>query len=231
MRKLVLFDIDGTLLWTDGAGRRAIRRALLEEMGTAGPIDGYRFDGKTDPQIIQELLTEANHPDACRRERHESVWRKYVELLAEELGSSPGRAKLYSGVEELLRRLEERGDVLVGLLTGNLAAGAELKLRAAGLDPSRFRVGAFGSDAAERWRLPAIAVRRAATLMGRTVRGEDLVIVGDTPADITCGRELDARAIGVATGAFSVRDLLEAGAFAAFESFAHPEPVISAICA
>lgn len=231
MRKLVLFDIDGTLLWTDGAGRRAIRRALLEEMGTTGPIEGYRFDGKTDPQIIEELLTAAGHPDASHRERHELVCRRYVELLAAELERSPGRTKLYAGVEELLRRLEERGDALVGLLTGNLAAGAELKLRAAGLDPGRFRVGAFGSDAAERWRLPAIAVERAVPLMGRPVRGRDLVIVGDTPADMTCGRQLDARAIGVATGSFTVRELLEAGAFAAFESFADPEPVLSAIYA
>lgn len=231
MRKLVLFDIDGTLLWTDGAGRRALRRALLEEMGTAGPIEGYRFDGKTDPQIIRELLAAAGHPDALRRERHESVCRRYVELLAAELERSLERTRLYSGVEELLRRLEERGDALVGLLTGNLAAGAALKLRAAGLDPRRFKVGAFGSDAAERWRLPAIAVERAAPHLDRRVRGKDLVIVGDTPADMTCGRELEARAIGVATGSFTVRDLLEAGAFAAFDSFADPEPVISAIYA
>ncbi len=231
MRKLVLFDIDGTLLWTDGAGRRAIKRALLEEMGTAGPIEEYRFDGKTDPQIIQELLTAASHPDALRRERHQSVCQRYLELLAAELERSLERTRLYCGVEELLRRLEQRGDALVGLLTGNLAAGAELKLRAAGLDPGRFKVGAFGSDAAERWRLPAIAVERAAPHMGRRVRGEDLVIVGDTPADMTCGRELDARAIGVATGSFTVKDLLEAGAFAAFESFADPEAVISAIYA
>jgi phosphoglycolate phosphatase-like HAD superfamily hydrolase len=229
MRKLVLFDIDGTLLWTDGAGRRAIKRALLEEMGTAGPIDRYHFDGKTDPQIIQELLTAARHPEASHRARHESVCRRYLELLAAELERSRGKAKLYPGVEELLGRLEGRGDALVGLLTGNLAAGAELKLRAAGLDPRRFRIGAFGSDAAERWRLPAIAVERAASLMGKRVRGAELVIVGDTPADMTCGRELEARAIGVATGSFTVTDLLEAGAFAAFESFADPEPVLAAI--
>lgn len=231
MKKLVLFDVDGTLLWTDGAGRRAIRRALLEEMGTAGPIDDYRFDGKTDPQIIAELLTAAGHPDALHRARHELVCRRYLELLAEELERSRGRTKVYAGVEELLDLLEQRGDVVIGLLTGNLALGAELKLRAAGLDPARFRVGAFGSDAAARWRLPAIAVERATALLGRRVRGSELVILGDTPADMTCGKELDAQAIGVATGSFSVAELLAAGAFAAFESLADPEPVLAAIYA
>src|SRR5207253_10814921 len=82
--KLVLFDIDGTLLWTDGAGRRAIRQALLDEAGTAGPIESYRFDGKTDPQIVRELLTLAAHPAARDEARLQAVCGRYGEPLAAE---------------------------------------------------------------------------------------------------------------------------------------------------
>ncbi|MBI4421153.1 MAG: haloacid dehalogenase-like hydrolase [Gemmatimonadetes bacterium] len=230
--KLVLFDIDGTILWTDGAGRRAIRQALITEMGTAGPIDeGYRLDGKTDPQIVRELLAAAGHPQAESEDHVFRVCRRYVQLLAGELGASRARTRLFPGVEPLLTELEHRGDAVLGLLTGNLAEGAALKLQAAGLDPARFRVGAYGSDAAERVALPPIAAHRAESLMERPPSGADVVIIGDTPADVTCGEGIGARAIGVATGHYSCDDLLAAGAFAAFENLAERDPVLHAIFA
>src|SRR5574341_1717883 len=116
--KLILFDIDGTLLWTDGAGRRAIHQALLDEMGTAGPIAGYRFDGKTDPQIVRELLAAAAHPDAESEARVEAVCRRYVELLKLELARPTQTTTVMPGVRELLAALEApeaRGQALVGL--------------------------------------------------------------------------------------------------------------------
>ncbi|HMJ58588.1 MAG TPA: haloacid dehalogenase-like hydrolase, partial [Gemmatimonadales bacterium] len=131
--RLILFDIDGTLLWTDGAGRRAIQQALLDEMGTTGPIDTYRFDGKTDPQIVRELMTLAEHPDAEVEERIAAVCRRYVGLLTAELQKAPHNMRLLPGVRELLAALEpheSEGRALVGLLTGNLAGGAALKLTA-----------------------------------------------------------------------------------------------------
>src|SRR5256885_1155172 len=161
--KLVLFDIDGTLLWTDGAGRRAIHRALLEETGTAGPIETYRFDGKTDPQIVRELLALAGHPDAADGKRVEAVCRRYVGLLSAELAKPTQATQLMVGIAELLAALEphERADrAVVGLLTGNVEPGAALKLRSAGLDPDRFRVGAYGSDSHRRADLPALAAQR-----------------------------------------------------------------------
>src|SRR2546430_11525697 len=100
--KLVLFDIDGTLLWTDGAGRRAIHRALLEETGTAGPIETYRFDGKTDPQIVRELLALAGHPDATDEQRIEAVCRRYVGLLSAELAKPAQATRLMVGIAQLL---------------------------------------------------------------------------------------------------------------------------------
>jgi len=127
--KLVLFDVDGTLLWTDGAGRRAIHRALLDEAGTAGPIDTYRFDGKTDTQIVQELLSLARHPRAGDDAIVQAVCRRYVDHLRAELDRPSQATKLLAGIEPLLAALEPHetaGRALVGLLTGNVAAGAAL---------------------------------------------------------------------------------------------------------
>src|SRR5436305_780550 len=124
--KLVLFDIDGTLLWTDGAGRRAIQRALLDEAGTAGPIERYRFDGKTDPQIVRDLLSLAGHPAAEDASRIDAVCRRYVEHLRAELAAPAQATRLMPGTLELLAALEphEAGQrALVGLLTGNVAPG------------------------------------------------------------------------------------------------------------
>src|SRR5436189_291723 len=125
--RLILFDIDGTLLWTDGDGRRAIHRALLDEMGTAGPIDGYRFDGKTDPQIVRELLTLAGHPESESDDRIAAVCRRYVDLLTAELAKPTQATRLYPGIMDLLAALEPYeadGRALVGLLTGNVQHGA-----------------------------------------------------------------------------------------------------------
>lgn len=229
LRKLVLFDVDGTLLWTDGAGRRAIHRALLIEMGATGPIDGYRFDGKTDPQIVRELMEGAEHPAAHDPARIDAVCRRYVGLLDGELERGRARIHVYPGVPELLDRIERAGDLLLGLLTGNLREGAALKLKAAGIDPGRFRVGAYGSDSSDRARLPLIAAERAAPLMGKTPRGHDVVIIGDTPADIRCGEALGARAIGVATARYSAEELSAAGAYAVFETLVDTDSVLVAI--
>jgi phosphoglycolate phosphatase-like HAD superfamily hydrolase len=230
--KLVLFDIDGTLLWTDGAGRRAIHRALLAEAGTAGPIDDYRFDGKTDPQIVRELLTLAGHPDAAAPERIAAVCQRYVEALQEELDRAPEGTRLLPGVAAVLTALEPHesaGRVVVGLLTGNLKAGADLKLRAAGLEPERFAVAAYGSDSGRRAELPPIAARRATELMGRPFAGADIVIIGDTPDDVACGRPVGARSVAVATGFYDVTALRATGATYVFESLADTAAVLDAL--
>ena len=232
--KLILFDIDGTLLGTDGAGRRAIHRALLDETGTAGPIEQYRFDGKTDPQIIGELLALAGHAGAADRACIDAVCRRYVQHLRAELDKPSQTTTLMPGTRELLGALEthERaGRALVGLLTGNLAPGAVLKLRSAGLDPGRFRVGAYGSDSARRADLPAVAAERAAALTGRAVPGADVIVVGDTPDDVACGRPIGARSVAVATGFYDVAALRAAGAAYVFETLADTARVLDAIFA
>ena len=230
--KLVLFDIDGTLLWTDGAGRRAIGRALLDEIGTTGPIEHYRFDGKTDPQIVRELLSLAGHPAAEAVERVAAVCRRYLEVLEGELARPTQRTRVLVGVRELLGALEEheaRGRALVGLLTGNLEGGAALKLKSAGLDPRRFVVGAYGSDAAHRPALPAIAARRAAERTGQEIPGRDVVIIGDTPDDVACGEPIGARVVAVATGFYDVASLRAAGAAHVFADLRDTAAVLDAI--
>jgi phosphoglycolate phosphatase-like HAD superfamily hydrolase len=230
--RLILFDIDGTLLWTNGAGRRAIHLALLDEMGTAGPIEGYRFDGKTDPQIVRELLTLAGHPDALSDDRVTAVCSRYVEFLTAELAKPTQATKLYPGINDLLAALEPYeadGRALVGLLTGNVERGAALKLRSAGLDPARFVVGAFGSDSHARADLPAVAAQRAAERTGRRFTGADLVVVGDTPDDVACARPMGARTVGVATGFFDTAALRAAGASHVFANLTDTAAVLRAL--
>lgn len=232
--KLILFDIDGTLLWTDGAGRRAIHQALLDEMGTAGPIDGYRFDGKTDPQIVQELLASAAHADAGDAGRVAAVCDRYVMLLEAELAKPAQATRVMPGVTQLLEALEPleaQRAALVGLLTGNLLRGAELKLRSADIDPRRFAVGAFGSDSPQRADLPAVARRRATERTGLQFAGADVVIVGDTPADVACGAGIGARAVAVATGFYDADALGAAGAAHVFADLQDTAAVLDALLA
>jgi phosphoglycolate phosphatase-like HAD superfamily hydrolase len=226
--RLVLFDIDGTLLLSDGAGRRAIQRALIEIFGDTGPPD-HRFDGKTDPQIVRELMRVIGHEDAVIDERMDELFTRYVVCLREELKDPAYNAAALPGVVALLDALAQHTDVTLGLLTGNHVDGARAKLEAVGIDPELFVVGAFGTDHELRPKLPAIAQRRARELLGLDVTGSQIVIIGDTPADVECGREIGARAIGVATGRYGLDELMAHGAAAAFENLCDTEAVVRAI--
>lgn len=229
MRRLVLFDIDGTILLTSGAGRRAIVAALAGEVSDTTGFDRVRFDGKTDPQIVAELLGTAGHAVERESPRVRAVCERYVGLLARELERPTACTTLMPGVPGLLDRLETEPGVVLGLLTGNLAAGAALKLRSGGIAPERFRVGAYGSDSGHRPDLPAIAARRAAPLFGRVPHGAEVVIIGDTPADIACGSGIDARAVAVATGGYTVAELERCGPHAVFEDLGDTDAVLDAI--
>ncbi|HEY6220880.1 MAG TPA: haloacid dehalogenase-like hydrolase [Gemmatimonadaceae bacterium] len=226
--KLVLFDIDGTVLLSDGAGKRAVQRALVEVFGSSGPAD-HRFDGKTDAQIVRELLRADGYADDHIDGHMPRAIDRYVELLHEELDAPGYSPRALPGVIDLLEALEARDDAIVGLLTGNVVEGAKAKLAAVGIDPERFEVGAFGSDHERRTALPAIARDRLRDSHGHEMVGEDIVIIGDTPSDIECGRSIGVRAIGVATGHFSVADLLACGAYAAFEDLSDTAAVVDAI--
>ena len=224
--RLVLFDIDGTILRSNGAGRRAMITALREIFGGTGPED-HSYDGKTDPQIVREVMRIEGHRDAHIDERMDALMTLYLTHLERELVEAD--TVVYPGIRELLDALEARDDTVLGLLTGNLREGALAKLRVAGIDPARFRIGAFGSDHEHRPELPAVARQRAQAELGIDLDGEHLVIIGDTPADIECGRALGVRAIGVATGSYSVEELMRHAPHAVFETLADTRRVVSAI--
>jgi phosphoglycolate phosphatase-like HAD superfamily hydrolase len=228
--KLVLFDIDGTILLTDGAGKRAIHRALIDVFGATGPHD-HAFGGKTDPQIVRELMRLVGHEDPHIDERMEDLLDRYVGYLNEELEAQPEGVRTMPGIHELLDTLDRRDDAILGLLTGNLVAGARAKLIAADIDPDRFVVGAYGSDHEVRGELPAVAQRRALETLGVDVPGHDVVVIGDTPADVQCGRSIGARAIAVATGHFSIEQLMEHAPAAIFEDLSDTAAVVRAIMA
>ena len=227
--KLVLFDIDGTILWSDGAGRRAMTEALTSVFGGAGPAD-YRYDGKTDPQIVRDLMRASGHTDETIDDRIAPLMERYLGGLERELaGTGRSRAHVFDGVRELLDALEVRDDIVLGLLTGNLRAGAAIKLHAAGIDINRFRVCAFGSDHHARGELPGVAQRRASEELGLEIPGENIFVIGDTPADIECGQAIGARAIAVATGRYTPEELARHHPYALFSSLADTQAVMRVI--
>lgn len=225
--KLVLFDIDGTMLWSDGAGRRAMTEALTNVFGSAGPTD-YHYDGKTDPQIVRDLMRATGYSDATIDQRLDPLMERYLGRLERELATGT-HAHVFDGVRELLDALESREDIILGLLTGNLRAGAEIKLRAAGINVERFRVCAFGSDHHARPELPAVAQRRAHEELGLAIPGDRIFVIGDTPADIECGRAIGARAIAVATGRYTPEELARHRPYALFSSLADTAAVVRVI--
>jgi phosphoglycolate phosphatase-like HAD superfamily hydrolase len=228
--KLVLFDIDGTIMLSAGAGSRAVRRALVDVFGASGPEE-HRFDGKTDPQIVRELMRVDGPADENIEARMPERIARYLGYLDEELrvSAAAGGIRVMPGIFELLDVLESRMDVVLGLLTGNLAEGARAKLSAAGIDPDRFKVGAYGSDHEIRGELPAVARRRAREQLGLEFSGGDIVVIGDTPADVQCGAAIGCRAIGVATGMYSPDDLREHRPAAVFQNLADTDAVVRAI--
>jgi phosphoglycolate phosphatase len=228
MHRLVLFDIDGTLLHSHGAGRRAMEAAVLETFGTKGS-PAYRYDGKTDKQIVRDLMREEGFSDAIINARMPDVLDTYVEGLQREIASPHTRVEAIAGVMPLLDALVHRSHCIVGLLTGNLEPGAQHKLTAAGIDFGRFALGAYGSDHEIRAELPAIAQQRAREVLGLAIEGSAMVIVGDTPSDIACGRPIGARAIAVATGHYSVASLSEHEPDALFNDLGDTEAVLRAI--
>jgi phosphoglycolate phosphatase len=230
MRRLVLFDIDGTLLTANGAGKSAVREALLEVFGTTGPIGGYTFAGRTDPQIVRELLGMAGVPPERISAGLPELWDRYLEKLRRDIGSA--RVEPLPGVPPLLDRVEAAGgEIVMGLLTGNLRDGARLKIDAAGLGFDRFRIGAYGSDHGDRPELPAIAIQRAYDATGISFRGKEVVVIGDTPLDIDCGRHLGVRTVAVATGRHGLDELAEHHPDHLLESFADLEAAWRAVVA
>jgi phosphoglycolate phosphatase-like HAD superfamily hydrolase len=228
--RLVLFDIDGTLLSAGAVARDSILIALeraYDWRAEAPHRDRRRYDfsGKTDPQIVRELVSPAVGADRCE----EGLPRALELYLAElERRLLPGTVALKPGIPELLRSLSEKKDVTLGLLTGNLERGARLKLEPPGLN-RYFAFGAYGSDSADRYQLPALAVRRAREACGRSFAGKAVVIVGDSVHDVACGRSLGVRAVAVATGPTASEALAAEGPDELLSDFSDLEKSLVAI--
>lgn len=209
VRRLLLFDVDGTLVDVGGAGRAALRGALEEVFGEAGPLERVDFHGRTDPSIVREVLRALGREDPWIDGRLADVWSPYLARLEEELVARDGRVRTCAGVPELLAELARREGVTLGLVTGNVEGGARRKLAAAGVD-APFSVGAFGSDAEARDDLPPVALRRAERL-GLRFRAREVWVLGDTPDDVRCGRASGLRTLAVATGRHGVDELAAHG--------------------
>lgn len=229
MQRLILFDIDGTILTTNGAARRPFRQALVATYGTAGPIDTHDFSGKTDPQIARELLRTAGLRDETIDRGLPALWPAYLAGLARELGRPDHRTAVLPGVVALLEALESRQETAaLGLLTGNVELGAALKLRSAGL-AGRFGFGAYGSDDEHRERLPAVAIERAQAHIGRPFASRDVILIGDTPHDVACARPLGVGVVAVATGRYAARELAAAGADVVFDNLLDTSAVLATL--
>jgi phosphoglycolate phosphatase-like HAD superfamily hydrolase len=225
--RLLLFDIDGTLVSARGAGRRALKAALERVFGTTGPLEAYDLRGKTDPRIVFDLMEAAGIGRGAVKARLDDLFEAYAQALVGEIEGAQGVVTM-PGVADLLRRLTATEGVLLGLLTGNIEEGARIKLEPAGLWPY-FPVGAFGSDDADRRRLPSLAARRAQALTGHGFRPEDVAVIGDTPHDIDCARAFGALAVAVATGQYAREQLLAERPDLFFDDLADVDRVAEAL--
>jgi phosphoglycolate phosphatase-like HAD superfamily hydrolase len=207
--KLVLFDIDGTLVDCGGQTRAPFAAALEAVYGTSGDLPGYEFSGKTDPRIVLDLMTGAGLAREQVLARLARMRDAYVAALAAAL--EPARVRLLPAVVERLDELAARADVVLGLLTGNWERGAQVKLDSHGL-AGYFRFGAYGDDSIERDELPPVAWRRAAEAVGRRFTAAETLIVGDSPLDVACARAHGIRCLAVATGWTPAERLRAAGA-------------------
>lgn len=226
---LVLFDIDGTLLSSAGAATRLFGAVLAEVAGRPIETSDYSMAGKTDRLIVRELLTRAGFDSGAVQQMMEPVMERYLARFPAELAASE-KARLFPGVRDLLERLAATPEVLLGLLTGNLERGAAIKLDRFGIR-HLFRVGAYGSDAEDRRALVAVAVERARALTGIEFHGRRVIIIGDTPHDIDCGRAAGAMTVAVATGPYSVADLEAHRPDVIFSDFTRVDDIVSILLA
>ena len=225
--RLLLFDIDGTILRAGGAGFRSMARATRELYNRE--FDWQEIDprGGLDPLLFQAAATK-NGVDPTDEE-HERFRDLYVRYLPEELARHPERLKVMPGIHDLLRQLREHAHVRLGLLTGNYRDSARLKLEAAGIQWEWFVVGAFGDEAPTRPELVPCALDRFASSFGQPIPTDRVLIVGDTPRDIECALVNDCQVVAVGTGDHELHELHAAGAHLVLEDLSDPTPLLELI--
>ena len=218
-----LFDIDGTLLTSGGAGRRAVQLALADVTGHADACRDVPMAGMTDRAIVRACLQRTGieaSPD-----RIDAVLARYLDLLPAEVARvAAGNYRLHPGVLEALDRLHRRGACAIGLGTGNVERGARIKLGRLGID-NRFAFGGFGCDHEDRAALVAVGAERGAKLLGLAVAECRVVVIGDTPRDVAAAKAMGAACLAVATGPFDVATLVASGATLAVADLLAPAAV------
>ncbi len=203
MVRLVLFDIDGTLIRSGGAGVRAFERTFAEVFGLPETTRRLKFAGRTDMSLVREGLTL--HGVEPNEANFQKFFANYPGFLEELLQTCKGG--VCEGIRELIRQLETVPEKpTLGLLTGNIRRGAELKLSYYNLW-HHFETGAFADDHEDRNCIAAVAQKRGAEILGRTLKGEEIVVIGDTPHDITCGQSIGAKVLAVGTGEYGKTEL------------------------
>lgn len=205
IRKLLLFDIDGTLLHSKGASREAKAEAMEAVFGTAGTVRTHSFGGKTDWQILREVLEPHGITGLQIGQKMPLFERTFAANMARIIGNFD--VQTLPGAKELVTYLHQRDDILLGIVTGNTSQTAPIKLKAAGYDPTMFVVGAFGSEADDRNELPRLALDRAIGYTRHEIAVRDVIIIGDTVMDVLAARAIGAVAVSVFTG-FEDRDKL-----------------------
>jgi phosphoglycolate phosphatase len=225
-RALVLFDVDGTLLISGGATSRCIHRAARRVLGERYR-EGTITAGRLDPEIFADLARQCGVEDAASN--LEPYKQLYLTELESELQRVIAEVKVLPGVREVLAELSGREDVVLGLLTGNFGRAVELKLSAAGLDAAQFRILAVAEDGRRRADLVGHARRRFEEVFGEPIAPRQVIIVGDTPRDISCAREAGCRVVAVATGRYSLAELEAEGPDAAVRTLEDREALLRLI--
>lgn len=222
--KLVLFDIDGTLLSGQGAGARAMERAGRGLHGSAFSLEGIDFGGALDPWIYGQAVARA--VASAAEHAHHRFHEAYLIELATELAGEGVPPRILPGVAQALERLAGYAAVTLGLVTGNYTRAAAMKLRAVGIDPDQFSIGAFGDDAPTRPELVQLALARWAA-SGAPARPDAAIVIGDTPRDIDCAQRNGCRCVAVATGRHSAEALAAAGADLVLRDLTDIGPVLA----
>lgn len=229
MPRLILFDIDETILHSDGVGRRAMQGALSKVFAHGVDAAGHNMSGKTDPQICHELLRTHGYEEHVIEERLPSIFNEYISLLEHEIGKAKSY-RLHRGVQALIDRLAKDSNCRLALLTGNIEVGARMKLEPFDLN-KYFATGAYGSDAADRRQLPEIAHRRAVDTFSISFRKEDIVIIGDAVNDVVCAKAYDVTSLVTCTGKTSKEELVPLNPDYMFDSLEDTDQICRAIFA
>ncbi|MFQ5628344.1 MAG: HAD family hydrolase [bacterium] len=210
---ILLFDIDGTLILTGGAGMRGMNRAFVELFNVENALDGLTLSGMTDKIIFRDACKKANIEFSERN--HANFKQSYIEYLKKEIEKPAHGKQILPGVQDLLEKLRFESEIRLGLLTGNYAPCAKIKLQHFGLD-QYFEFGAYGDDNEDRNKLVPYALTRYSDRIGQNGKITSTWIIGDTPKDVRCARPHHAKAIAVATGGYSEEELAKAEPDATF---------------